>query len=212
MNYKNPAVLSLLLANVITIIFAVTQSWSIYPVLWIYWAQGVIIGIVHSIRIRRLENSLHIWVSGLFPSAVSKTWLLFALYYFTFHIGLFVFLTGATPINVEIGSGEIPIYIWDIAGQSEALSSIDIALVAFAAAVFLANHIYSLKYYWKKPKIDKYRVQEALGYPLLRILPMFLIAGIAAMAGPGNMLVFFLVVKTAIDLLMHSAEHRLGWI
>ena len=41
----NPPVLSLIIANVITIVFAILGNWDLATVMFIYWAQSIIIGI-----------------------------------------------------------------------------------------------------------------------------------------------------------------------
>ena len=41
----NPPLLSLLAANIITIILAILENWDLATILFIYWAQSVIIGI-----------------------------------------------------------------------------------------------------------------------------------------------------------------------
>ena len=195
--FKNPAILSLILANIVTIILAVTQGWSIYPVLWIYWGQSMIIGIVHAIRMRRVGD---------------QSWVLFVFYYFAFHLAMLPFLTGNDPVNVKIGGSETPIFIEDVIGQPVTISQQDIYLIGLSVFVFLANHLYSLKYYGTRLKSEYIIARKNLAYPLLRILPIFFITGIVAVIGAGNILVFFLIGKTIVDVGMHSAEHKLGWI
>jgi len=41
----NPPVISLIIANIITIVLAITENWDLATVMFIYWAQSVIIGI-----------------------------------------------------------------------------------------------------------------------------------------------------------------------
>ena len=68
----------LILANLVTIIVAVVLHWNIRDVMWVYWAQSVIIG---SITIFRILLMKHIFAAGFF-----------LVHYGMFHLGYFFFL------------------------------------------------------------------------------------------------------------------------
>ena len=46
----------LLFSNILTLIFAFTENWSLVEIMFLYWAQSIIIGIVNFIRIITLGN------------------------------------------------------------------------------------------------------------------------------------------------------------
>ena len=50
------SLLTLLLSNLLTLILAVAYQWPVAQILWIYWAQSVIIGISNVIRMLRLKE------------------------------------------------------------------------------------------------------------------------------------------------------------
>jgi len=52
---KDNSALFLVVANLITAIFAIAQKWPLVEIMWIYWAQSVTIGIFSFIRIWRLK-------------------------------------------------------------------------------------------------------------------------------------------------------------
>ena len=69
---------ALILANVLTIIIAVALHWNVIDVMWVYWAQSVIIGSIAIFRILLLKQ---IFAAGFF-----------LIHYGGFHLGYFVFL------------------------------------------------------------------------------------------------------------------------
>jgi hypothetical protein len=68
----------LILANVVTIIVAVALHWDVTDVMWVYWAQSVIIGLIAIFRILLLK---HIFTAGFF-----------LVHYGGFHAVYFLFL------------------------------------------------------------------------------------------------------------------------
>ena len=47
---------SLVISNLITIIFAFVERWNILTIMWIYWIQSMIIGLSNFIRILTLKD------------------------------------------------------------------------------------------------------------------------------------------------------------
>lgn len=52
----NISTIILLIANIVTIVFAIIHRWDIGDVIWIYWAQSVIIGVFHIFLIMSLKQ------------------------------------------------------------------------------------------------------------------------------------------------------------
>jgi len=52
-----PSVLSLIFSNVVVIIWALWEGWSLAVVMWVYWIQSIIIGFFWFLRILALEKS-----------------------------------------------------------------------------------------------------------------------------------------------------------
>ncbi len=55
-DFTKLSTLSLIFSNFLVIIFAVIDNFSALDVLWIYWAQSVIIGIFNFIKLIALKN------------------------------------------------------------------------------------------------------------------------------------------------------------
>jgi len=68
----------LILANVVTIIVAVAFKWNVIDVMWVYWAQSIIIGLIACFRMLLLKQ---IFTAGFF-----------LIHYGGFHLGYFLFL------------------------------------------------------------------------------------------------------------------------
>jgi len=84
----------LILANVVIIIIALALHWNIRDVMWVYWAQSVIIG---SITIFRILLMKHIFAAGFF-----------LVHYGMFHLGYFFFLYYFNDFN-EQSTATVPV-------------------------------------------------------------------------------------------------------
>ncbi len=110
--FKDPSLVSLLLANIVTIILAVTQGWSLLPLLWIYWFQSMIIGFFNFFRILGLKDfstkNFTINNRSVKPTEQTKlfTAIFFAFHYGLFHFGYFVFLSMAPFVLLLEGTAK----------------------------------------------------------------------------------------------------------
>ena len=189
----------LILANVITMIFAVAQKWNVTDVMWVYWTQSVVIGLFTYRRIMDLRyfttKGMKVNNAPVEPTEASKreTARFFLVHYGFFHLVYFVFLwVLSTPVSVFSAIG-----------------------MAACAVSFLINHWFS---YTKNRELDMNRTLN-LGTifmtPYLRIIPMHLtiiIGGMLIIEGEMSVfaLLLFLLLKTFADVTMHIIEHRIG--
>ena len=181
----------LLFANILIIIFAVVQKWDIRDVLWIYWAQSLIIGIFNFFHILVLKNfseegydfRLHVKMS-----MKSRMALFFIIHYGLCHLIFLVFL----------------ICVWQIIPHMSAI------FFALGIIAFLVTHGFE---YWQNRSRDIDRIPnigDITFYPYARIIPMWLTLTLGIYYGQGslNTLVLFLVLKTIADVIMHMVDHR----
>ena len=82
--------------------------------------------------------------------------------------------------------------------------------VAGSSALFFANHLFSYLSNRPAPK-EPPNIGTMMFSPYLRVVPMhaFIMLG-AYVAGGGNGLMLFMVLKTLADVAMHLVEHRTG--
>jgi len=95
-------------------------------------------------------------------------------------------------------------------GQITANDFLAILMITF---IFFLNHLFSFIFYRKKQ--EKQNLGTMLFFPYVRIVPMhltILFGGIflGAVVALTPVLVFFLVLKTAADVVMHSIEHGIA--
>jgi len=187
------SVLPLLLSNLLTMVWALVEGWQIVDVMLVYWVQSVIIGYYNYHRIMDLKefSTKNFSINNKRPDPTPETRksvaLLFALHYGIFHAVYLGFILGRE-------SGAI------------GLSSIGIAACIVA---FVFNHRYSYKYNKERDSQRVPNIGTIMFFPYVRILPMHITIGIAALQTGGSpiALFIFLVLKTVADIIMHMIEH-----
>jgi hypothetical protein len=187
----DPSALSLIVSNLITIVIALIQGWELSVLMRIYWAQSVIIGLANFVRILNLRefSTRGMRVNGRAveptPQVKIQTAFFFLAHYGFFHLIYFFIL---------IGSARMP------PGSS--------GPVMLCVALFAVNHAYSLIVNLQADLARKPNIGTVMFFPYARIIPLHLtiIFGSFLITGPAG-LVFFLVLKTAADLIMHGVEH-----
>ncbi len=180
--------------NVLSIILAAQQGWDLHEVMWIYWAQSVIIGAMNVIRIASLKEFttknllMNHKPSPETPKTKRQVAVFFALHYGAFHAGYFLFLWQELPLH-------------EIAAE-------DLRLIILCVIGFIASHGFSLL---RNMLLDFKDRKPDLGmmmfYPYMRIFPMhftILFGGFF-----GGALVLFMILKTLADAVMHVIEHKI---
>lgn len=186
-NNKKNSVIALLLTNLIVIVLAVWQNWDLLTMAWIYWFQSVIIGLFQVKKMLDLENfstrNFEIYGQSVLPNQETK---IKTVIFFIFHYGFFHF-TYAIFLYVNGGfSG----------------SSILVPII-----IFFINHLFSYKENKELDKQKRKNIGHMMSFPYLRIIPMHLIVVFGSLSGTGS-LVFFLILKTIADVVMHLKEHK----
>lgn len=187
---------ALIVSNVVTIVIAVIENWTLSVVLFIYWTQSVIIGVFH---IRRMLDLGEFTTSGLTmngrsveatPKSKKQIASFFSLHYGFFHFVYLVFVL--TAINSD---GGLPSFGW-------------LGLIG-GGSVFAVNHFFSYIQNRDLDRTGKPNLGTMLFLPYARIVPMHLIIVLgAAFGGSRVALVVFLSLKTLADAVMHTVEHR----
>ena len=209
----NFPVLSLIFANLVTIVLAILGNWDLATVMFIYWAQSITIGIFSVISIlsadtESLRENLQKPIDE--RGGTDKITTGFALFYlcvmagfFTLHYGLFhlgyYFLIADTGIFGTVNFTDPGIWL--------------------SCGLFFANHLYShITYRHKGPKDYRY-VNEQFFTPYRRIIPMhltiifgsiiILVLDLLGITTTLPVLVLFLLLKTYSDISAHLIKHEL---
>jgi len=195
---KDKSAMSLVMANFITLLFAVIEGWSFQTLMWIYWSQNVIIGLFHFVKIISFKGTP---AEGMKTDKTAKVGIafFFLVHYGIFHLVYAIFLS----IGFSLGRNKVKFIPED-----------DMVFVAISIFAFFVNHLYSFVYNRKRGGFTKANFGRALFAPYIRIVPMHLtiiFGGVFLMAlGPYSALpiiIIFLSLKTAADVFMHSSEH-----
>jgi len=208
---STPPAIPLLVANILTIAFAIAGNWDAATAMFIYWVQSVIIGIFAVISLlgadttalaSSMEKSLKEH-GGSGRVSGSFTWFYKCLLagFFALHYGLFHW--GYYSIIVDSGL----------------FGTVDFASpdVWISCGIFFANHLYSHLYYRHDERNVVDFVNEEFFRPYYRIVPMhltiifgavvILVLTLAGITTTLPVLVLFLVLKTYTDLDMHVKKH-----
>jgi len=192
----------LILSNIITIILAVTENWSLITLIWIFWTQSIIIGIFNFIRILTLKNfSTENFYINHMPVAPTKSTKYFTAFFFLIHYGFFHFVYF---VFLLAGSA------FQIAGNSLPITGLSLLFIFINIAIFFGNHLYSFIANYEKDSKKVKNIGTVMFFPYARIIPMHLtiVFGIFLIHSTGA-LIFFLILKTIADIIMHQIEHKI---
>lgn len=191
---SDKSALGIVLSNVLAIGLALWQNWDLGPLMFIYWCQSVIIGFYNFQRMMKLKKFS---TEGLTSngtrvpedaSGKRSTAIFFLCHYGFFHAAYFAFLLG------HITRFEAMDWLW----------------IAVGAGGFLISHTFSFRYNVEQDLKGRPNLGTMMFLPYCRVVPMHLtiIFG-AAMAKTRFALLFFLVLKSIADHLMHHFEHAM---
>lgn len=195
--------LALLASNVLVIAFAIYEQWNLVTLLWIYWAQSVIIGVFTVFKILDLTrfstDGFYINDQPVSPTERTKrsTAHFFALHYGIFHLMYFAFLAGFTYFG-----------LWTAPPFGTAVASAFFILTS--VSLFFVNHLYSYLHNKEQERKLKPNIGSMMFLPYARIIPMQLSLVLGVLLVDQVALILFLALKTIADVIMHVVEHALN--
>jgi len=183
--FKDFSLWSLLISNVITIIFALTQKWDLSEVVIVYSCQTIIIGVFVFIKIitshdtdRYIPPFIRIFPALLFL-------LMNTIFNYSYLISFFKKLVLKDYLST--------------------VDSIKLKFIIISVVIFLINHLFSYFYNQTKSSFSE-SITAPTFFSIIRIIPLdFMIALGPVFGGP---LFVFLIIKTSIDVFMHYVEHQ----
>ncbi len=215
------ALIGLLVANLMPIIFALLFRWDIGGVAMFYWWENIVIGMYAILRIALAAGK----PGSVEPPKYTKIFLVpfFCFHYFFFCMvhGVFLLVFFVGPESTEsIGRGDMdlpgPLFVLPVFGSvmSTAWNSLPTAGV-FSVGLLLGSHGLSFarnflargEFKNAVPVIEMFRP-----YGRIVLLHLSILFGgfVTLIFGSPLLLVFLLMVgKTALDVAVHSATHRL---
>lgn len=193
------ALTTLLISNIITVFLAFFYGFDIINILWIYWFQSVIIGVINVFEILSLkEFSTEGTKPQLKPNAFSSKLqivILFTFVYGFFHLVYAIFL--GVFFTLSINDYNIR---WD--------------MIIIGSTVFLLHYLIQFfSFSLKRNKTNIPNIGKVFTQPFYRIIPMHLIiilsVWIFLLGGNSSgkilsiiILLIFTTIKTAVDIIM----------
>lgn len=185
---------ALIASNLIVIVWALIEGWSLAIIIWIYWSQSVTIGILWFFKILTLKEfstkGFHINNRPVAPTPGTKiqTAVFFLVHYGIFHLVYAIFLLGLCKTTGK---------------QS----------ILYMAGVFLVYQCFSFFYNRKWEGEQKPNIGKMMFFPYARIIPMHLTIIFGKILSKGTFsgkmtLAFFMLLKTLADVIMHVVEKK----
>jgi len=202
---RDPTATSLLLCNILVIAIALIERWDLGFVMVVYWWQNIIIGYFNVLKMWHAQNIVPAHLAeklsekNLKMPSQGKIFLIlfFIVHYGFFHFGYYNFL-------------------------QKDFKHVDSFWVAVSASLFFLNHWFSYRRHRAQDEQNQNIVMLFI-MPYPRIIPMhvtIIFGGMAmlilqslvkdpqiARIGQQCVIVFFLAIKTRMDLKMHALEH-----
>lgn len=203
---KDPTSYSLLISNIVVIIFSILEKISLMEIIFIFYFQSIAIGIFMSIRILKYKGTVKEFdlpgdnLKGNYKGQKLALFFIFLIQFFFFHF-VYLFFIGFPSIELMI-------------------------LIAPYISLFFISHLFSYMYFDKYKK-EVLSVKKIQSIALNRALPIHVfiiffgfISGLLYLileevAGLGLNesiyssigIIFFLIIKTVTDLNSHIVQH-----
>jgi len=191
--FKDISLWILLIFNLITIYFAITEGWSLIEIMIIYWSQSIAIGFFNVIRILQLKDFS---IEGFKlnneqpkPTAVIKilTAIFFVVHYGMFHLVYLIFVISRVFIEMEVNG----------------MANLRWGSIILTGLMFFVSHAVSY-FYNRNIENKKQNIGVLMFYPYARIIPIHFTILMGFFAS--NFLIGFLILKTIADMIMQKVE------
>jgi hypothetical protein len=200
-DWLQPSVIALLLANFVPVFGVLLFHWEIFPLMFLFWSENVIIGLFNVLKMLAANPE----------SPISWAGKLFIVPFFCVHYGMFTFVHGIFVIAL-FGGGmgrragfPGPETFWQIMMENR-LGWAVLGLVISRGISFATNYL-------GKGEYTRANLQQLMAQPYGRIIVMhFTILGggflMLALHSPVAGLLLLVALKTMLDLRGHFAERK----
>ncbi len=205
-DFTKTSTLSLIFSNLLVVFFAIVDGISANEVLWIYWAQSVIIGIFNFIKMISLkEFSTEGFKQGKKQMLPTRATAISSAVFFLFHYGFFhviyaVFLGAFSDFSHSDGRS----------------SGINYFLLS--AGMFFVSYLIEFINSRKEQTEELPNIGLIMFAPYARIIPMHLTIIFGGFIGAAGsifstntnlaIIVLFIGLKTVVDLITHSIDFK----
>ena len=203
------AAVTLIVANMVPLVGVLFFGWNVWTILIVYWLENGVVGAINVLKMGRaagpfLPGTVSMTLNGRPVNDASKAVL---IPFFVMHYGIFWTVHGVfvltLPLFATLGSG---------GGGPGPLPSVWTIGLAIIALIVSHGLSYRLNYIGRGEYLRaNVARQMAAPYGRLVILHVTIILGAIAIAVTGASVaavVVLVLLKTALDLGLHLAEHR----
>jgi hypothetical protein len=196
--FKKSSLMSLVFANLIPLLGVLFFGWSLFPIMFLYWLENVVIGFFNVVRMARAEKKMPEGQKNLklggkpYDPSMKKT----LIFFFIVHYGLFTLVHGIF-ISVLFGPANI---------------SLIGAIVGFAS-LFMSHYVSYRTNFIGKEEYKNLSAPDLFFQPYKRIVILHLtvlFGGIFAKAfgAPIIALLVLIALKITADAWLHLREHK----
>ncbi len=199
--WRRPSVIALVLANLVPVFGVVFFGWEIFPLIFLFWSENVIIGGFNVLKMLTANPA----------SPASWVGKFFIIPFFCVHYGMFTFVHGILVIGffgggLKHGVGFPNLETFWQTAQDNHLGWAILGLAVSHGISFATNYLASGEY-------KRASLQQLMAQPYGRIVVMHLtILGggflMLALHSPLVGLLLLVALKIAMDLRSHLAERR----
>jgi uncharacterized protein DUF6498 len=220
------AVAALLVANAIPLLGVLFLGWNVWTILTIYWLENGVVGVFNVLKMARAEGPV---LGGVAAGSLTRNGLpipgsakAVLIPFFIVHYGLFWLVHGVFILTLPMftglaGGGTLafdpetgaPV----VASGTQAITSDPWAVAIVIIGLFISHGIsYRSNYIGRGEYLRTSAARQmAAPYGRLFILHITIILGgiaIVITGAPASAVLVLVVLKTALDLGLHLAEHR----
>lgn len=176
--YRDPLAVAFLIVDVLPVFAVIALGWDATPLVFLYWLENLVIGLVTLLRIL---------MAGARSSIAGMGGALFMAAFFTVHYGIFCFGHGQFIVALAgMEANDVPGFLGPVGLVSYALTTG--AAMPFFVLAILAVNLAGLARETLEPGGSPGEIGDIMGAPYGRIviLHIGLFAGFAAMAALGQ--------------------------
>ena len=194
---QRPSVLALIAANLVPVAGVLFFGWKIFPLVFLYWSENVVIGIY---------NVMKMIFAATAKNSAAK---LFLIPFFCVHYGLFTFIHGIFVVTIfgQDGGAFPPAPGLDLLGPAMRVNHLGwavLGIVVSRGVSFVTNYIGNGEF--RRVTLDQLMAQP---YGRIIVLHLAILGGgflIMALHSPLAGLLLFIALKIALDLSAHLRE------
>ena len=203
------AVVALLVANAIPLIGVLFLGWNVWTILTIYWLENGVVGIFNILKMARAEGPEPTGRAATLyngrpvgTTAGAKATL---IPFFIVHYGIFWVVHGIFVLTLP--------QFQAFGGESAGIRSDPVAIILVLIGLFISHAVSFRANYIGRGEYLRTSVSAQMNAPYGRLIVLHLtiIVGglaIATTGAPSAAVLILVLLKTALDLGLHLAEHR----